>query len=299
MDFLHLGSSLALRSFARLGASVAVFDFAHVVSAAASKNPKASVDDILKMSLNTLAAKRSLKAQLRKNGLKSKMRDMDNVFKEIDKNGDGKLDLGEFTTAMAKFNLSWSEAEIKDCLAKIDTNGNGSIERNEYQAAFYNAAIKNPDLQIDEIITCALKNMMSKGSMNARFSADFSKVAGGLKKTQTKAVEGVAKVDVISQIEVKFMEIDEDLDGMLSFSEFSNVLKEVGLKWDDAKIKSTMDRIDTTKAGKIQFQDFKNVMFRCANRHPDFTVDQVLRTALANLSSQKAVNAELRKKSNA
>jgi len=276
-----------------------IFDFAHVVSAAASKNPNASVDDILKMSLNTLAAKRSLKAQMREQGLKKKMRDMDNVFKEIDKNGDGKLDLGEFTTAMSKFNLQWSDQEVKDCLAKIDTNGNGCIERNEYQAAFYNAAIKNPDLPIDEIITCALQNMMSKGSMNARFSADFSKVAGGLKKTQTKAVEGVAKVDVVSEIEAKFMGLDQDLDGMLSYEEFASVLANVGLKWDEAKTKQTMSKIDTSGKGKIQFQDFKNVMFRCANRHPDFTIDQVLRTALANLSSQKAVNAELRKKSNA
>merc|ERR1719281_2050843 len=168
---------------------------------------------------------------------------MDGVFKKIDKNSDGNLDTEEFSAAIKAFNLDWSDQEIKDCLGKIDANGDGVIQKNEYQAAFYNAAIKNPDLPIDEIITCALQNMMSKGSMNARFSADFSKVAGGLKKTQTKAVEGVAKVDVVSEIEAKFMGLDQDLNGMLSYEEFASVLANVCLKWDEAKTKQTMSKI--------------------------------------------------------
>jgi len=279
--------------------SLDMFDFAHVCSAAAAKNPAASVDDILRMSLSSLSQKRSLKAQMREAGLKKKMRDMDGVFKKIDKNSDGNLDTEEFSAAIKAFNLDWSDQEIKDCLGKIDANGDGVIQKNEYQAAFYNAAIKNPDLPIEEIIVCALRNMMNKGSMNTRFSADFGKVTAKLKKTKTRAVEGVPKDDVVSQIESTFMSLDEDLDGVLSPNEFAATLKKVGLTWDDAKTSQIMKNLSSRPDGKIQFADFKGIMFRCANRHPDFTIDQVLRTALANLSSQKAVNAEIRKKSNA
>merc|ERR550517_797248 len=104
---------------------------------------------------------------------------------------------------------------------------------------------------------------------------------------------------MVSQIEAKFMSLDEDLDGVLSPAEFGSTLKAVGLTWDDAKVASVMKNLSSRDDGKIQFADFKGIMFRCANRHPDFTIDQVLRTALANLASQKAVNAQIRKKSNA
>jgi len=274
---------------------LSMFDFAHVCGAAASKNPKASVEDIIRSSLTSLAQKREVKAQMREQALKSKMRAMDKIFKELDTNKDGQLDLAEFTGAIKRFNLSWSDAEIQDCLGKIDANNNGFIERNEYQAAFYNAAIKNPDLQMDEIITCALESMMAKGQMNARFSSDFNKISQSLKKVK-KVVVQPAKYSVVSAIEEKFMMLDQNLDGVLSYKEFADTLKNIGLTWGDEKIKEVMSRLDSTGSNKITFGDFKPVMFKTATRHPDWTVDQVLRTALANLASQKGVNVEISKR---
>merc|ERR550517_761306 len=141
-----------------------MFDFAHVVGAAVNRNPNGNVEDILRDSLNSLMRKRAVKKQMREQGLKNKMNQILRKFKQLDKDKDGGLDIAEFTAAVKSFNLDWSDDEIKDCLSKIDSNNSGKIEKAEFSAAFYNAAMKNPDLPIDEIITCALGTMMSKGA---------------------------------------------------------------------------------------------------------------------------------------
>merc|ERR1712045_53905 len=139
--------------------TLSIADFAYVVGAAAQKNPSASEEDILKLSLQSLARRRSMKTQLRANKLKQSMLKMDNLFRDLDKDKDGKLDLTEFTEGVKSFNLAWSDAEIADCLKKIDADGNGFIEKAEFQTAFYNACIKNPDLGLDEIVPAALTQM--------------------------------------------------------------------------------------------------------------------------------------------
>merc|ERR1719166_662406 len=87
---------------------LSIADFAHVVGTAATKNPEASEEEIIKISLTSLATKRKMKAQLRQNNQNQRMRKMDNLFLKLDDNKDGKLDLSEFTAGLKTFNLSWS-----------------------------------------------------------------------------------------------------------------------------------------------------------------------------------------------
>lgn len=277
-----------------------IADFAHVVGTAATKNPSATEEDIIKISLQSLARKRAMKTQLRENNLKQKLRKMDNLFKTLDTDKDGKLNLAEFSTGVKSFSLSWTDDEIADCLRKIDSDGNGYIERAEFQTAFYNACIKNPDLGLDEIVPAALTQMMNKGELNKRFVQDFSKVAGGLRKTKKSPApkaSSLGSTDVISQIEEKFQQLDMDLDGSLSVSEMSAALTNLGLKWDTPKVAGLVAKLTDGESENVQFKHFKPVMVNCANRHPDWTVDQVLRTALTNLASKKGVGAEIRKRS--
>jgi len=275
-----------------------MFDFSHVVSAAATKNPKGSVEDILKDSLESMARQRAMKAQMRAQSLKNKVKQMEAKFKELDKDDDGKLDLGEFTAAVKSFNLSWTQEEVKDCLDKIDADKSGTIERLEFNTAFTSACMKNPDLPINEIIVAALNQMMNKGNLNQSFALDFTKVVGGLKKTKTRAQGPITKEDVLTQIEQKFMEMDLDMDGKVTHDEMTKALKSMGLLWDDDKISGLMKKMSKGRSdNNLKFADFKPAMFQTAIRHPKWTIDQVLRTAITNISSQSGVNSAIRSRS--
>lgn len=277
--------------------TLSISDFAYAVGAAAAKNKEATEDDIIKISLQSLARKRQMKMQLRDNNLKARLRQMDNLFKKLDTDKDGKLNLEEFATGIKGFNLDWSDDEIKQCLEKIDADKNGFIEKAEFQTAFYNACIKNPDMGLDDIVPAALRQMMNKGELNRAFVADFSKVSKNLRKTKPKtSTKAIGQTDVITRIEEKFQALDTNLDGVLSHAEMAKALKNLGMTWDEAKVMSLIKKM-SDGSDKVRFSNFKPVMVKCANRHPDWTVDQVLRTALTNLASQSGVGAEIKKRS--
>merc|ERR550525_1781457 len=57
-----------------------IFDFSHILAAAANRNPTATVDDLIKDGLNNMKATRKMKAQMREKGLKKKMKEISKTF---------------------------------------------------------------------------------------------------------------------------------------------------------------------------------------------------------------------------
>lgn len=256
-----------------------IFDFSHVVSAAATKNPKSKAEDVLKDAFNSLKRQRALKAQMRQRGLKQKMTKISKMFDDLDDNKDGKLDLKEFTKAVKGFGLEWSDADIKDCLDKIDADKNGTIERNEFNSCFYAACMKNPDLALDEIVQTSLLQMMNKGQMSQQFSANFSKL--NLKKTKTKVTKLPMEDDGLSLIEAKFMSMDKNLDGGIDAKEFKEAITALGMKVTDAA--GFFKKIDKDNDGKINFtKEFKPLLYNCALKNPGWSVDEVFKYVVAN-----------------
>merc|ERR1739848_497336 len=98
------------------------------------------------------------------------------------------------------------------------------------------------------------------------------------------------KEGIVSQIEAKFMSLDVDLDGKVNSSEMAKALNAMGLQWDEAKIEGLIKQMSDGKE-VVRFNDFKPVLLDCANRHPDWTIDQDLRTAITNLAQKGAMNA--------
>jgi len=259
---------------------LSLFDFSHVVSAAATKNASSKAEDVLKAAFTSMKRQRQLKADMRKRGLKTKMARISKMFDELDDNKDGKLDLKEFSAAVKKFGLEWSDKEIAECLKKIDADGNGTIERNEFNTVFYTACMRNPDLPIDEIVEASLRQMMNKGQMSQQFSNNFDKL--NLKKRKTKVTKLAMQDDALALVEAKFMAMDHDVSGAVDLEEFSAALKDMGFTAEQAK--DAFIKIAGGAGGCIQFQeDFKPLIYKTALEHPGWTIDQVFRTAVANL----------------
>lgn len=60
--------------------------------------------------------------------------DLRKTFINIDSNGDGRLEKGEFKAALTKIGVKYSDKEITDLMNKLDTNQNGYIDYTEFLA---------------------------------------------------------------------------------------------------------------------------------------------------------------------
>ena len=60
------------------------------------------------------------------------MKNIESVFKAIDKDGSGDLDYEEFQVAMNRLGLGLTPAQIEDCIAVLDRDGDGEVSLSEF-----------------------------------------------------------------------------------------------------------------------------------------------------------------------
>ncbi len=60
----------------------------------------------------------------------------------------------------------------------------------------------------------------------------------------------------LEEIEKKFQIIDENSDGLISFSEIKLLIKEFDLKISDNEIKKWFKKMDINKDGKVNYDEF-------------------------------------------
>ena len=62
------------------------------------------------------------------------MKNIEGVFKAIDKDGSGDLDHKEFETAMSRLGLGLTPDQIKQCIEVLDKDGDGEVSLDEFMA---------------------------------------------------------------------------------------------------------------------------------------------------------------------
>ena len=85
--------------------------------------------------------------------------DLDVAMKELDENGDGQIDFGEFTKWYIR-SESRIKAQTKTAFAKCDENKSGTIEKNELKKLLNSLGDKPTDADIE----AALKEMYQSGN---------------------------------------------------------------------------------------------------------------------------------------
>ena len=131
-------------------------------------------------------------------------------FKQIDKNGDGMLELQELAYHFAKFNDDADFEKLELMFKKLDTNGDGKISWEEYLNYMYK---KITDYRAKS--TPVLFKRLDKdgdGQITAAEVQECSFKAFGFQMTEDEARTFFAKVDVNN-------------DGKISFEEFKLFLE--------------------------------------------------------------------------
>jgi calcium-dependent protein kinase len=129
--------------------------------------------------------------------------DILNVFKELDKNQDGKINHEElvagFKNAYGYKEDSQIEKEVKDILGDIDSNISGEIDYTEFLVACMNK-----------------EKMLSQKMINMAFRSFDLNGDGFVTRTEFQAVMGGVVLDQMSWNEF-LMDCDSDKDGKVSF----------------------------------------------------------------------------------
>eukprot|EP01130_Rhizamoeba_saxonica_P013690 TRINITY_DN5866_c0_g1_i1.p1 TRINITY_DN5866_c0_g1~~TRINITY_DN5866_c0_g1_i1.p1 ORF type:complete len:770 (+),score=155.00 TRINITY_DN5866_c0_g1_i1:30-2339(+) len=166
--------------------------------------------------------------------------DLENTFKEIDVNGDGRLQYDEFATALKKFDLGLTDGQLYDFISSCDSDRNGIIDIEEFKARFGGAMNREINLK----------------SSSSWISQSIDQL-------------GYEMTDIFNAIEVAFREFDRDGDGQISYREFSGMLRRNldGNRWNAEERRQIFEYIDSDADGKISYKEFSQAFCEIYNQN--------------------------------
>lgn len=139
---------------------------------------------------------------------KENTEELDEAFRKLDTNHDGKLDLEELLEGCNEVFPEMDEDEIRELFDKADTDGSGAIDYTEWITATINKS---------EILT--------EENLKNAFEAFDDDGDGQITTKELKQFLGQGR-DINEEVwEQIIAEADEDKNGTIDFSEFKNMMK--------------------------------------------------------------------------
>ncbi|KAF8364033.1 cal-8 [Pristionchus pacificus] len=139
-----------------------------------------------------------------------KEQELREIFKEMDKNGDGRITSEELECALVQVGEKPTTLKIREMMAQADTDGNGCIEIDEFLSVLKKQLI-NPDEERE------LKEVF-------RF---FDRNGDGLISVEelSQVMMGLGEELTLTECKAMIREGDLDNDGMIDFREFICLIK--------------------------------------------------------------------------
>jgi len=258
------------------------------------QNGEIDLDEFMKM---MMPATSDVVAKFR--AIRKTVKDVQNAFKQFDRNGDGAIDKAELTSALSSTGGNFTKQEIDTIFVAADVDGDGEIDYEEFialmcpsasdivekfRAKYKNvndvrAAFKRFDrngdgaLEKDEL-AAALKSSgesYSDVEVNAIFSLGDIDGDGEITLEEFIALMSPSAASVVQRIskafknlnDVKaaFKKIDTDNDGLLSKQE---VMTSSGNKYDAEEVEAIFALGDVDGDGQIDMGEFISLMFPSA-----------------------------------
>lgn len=162
----------------------------------------------------------------------------ENIFHELDGDGDGKMTAEELLRGLQKLGTfgDLSEGDVRAVVEKFDSDGNGNVSLNEFIAFFklrVDLAKKERRRKRTHLLTKRFREVLtaagSKGLGPAEIFNHFDKDKGGTLSTEELVVgikslphfRGISESDVKGLVEV----LDSDNSGAISLDEFVEFMK--------------------------------------------------------------------------
>ncbi|GMH97812.1 hypothetical protein TrST_g7069 [Triparma strigata] len=165
------------------------------------------------------------------------------TFEEIDSNGNGSIDVREFTRGLETMGFELSRREVKSIFEKLDEDRSGDIDYDEF--AFFVTGENEEDEEGE--------GSESEGEGSDDEDAELLESVRKEFKRITKSSRGPPR------IRQTFEEMDTSGDGELSKREFRSALNEMGFRFSERQVKDILFRVDSDGNGKCDYEEFENL----------------------------------------
>ncbi len=133
---------------------------------------------------------------------------MEAIFKAMDTNNDGMLDMDEIKAGYeTHFGTTIDDEEIERMFKEIDTDGNGTIDYSEFLMATMNET-----------------QLLSQEKLKAAFKMFDKDGSGTISKDEIKESLGQLDEQLVEEI---IKEVDENNDGEISYEEFEKMMQKM------------------------------------------------------------------------
>jgi len=258
----------------------------------ADQNGEIDLDEFMKMMMPGTS---DVVAKFR--SIRKTVRDVQQAFKQFDKNGDGSIDRKELTSALASSGGNFTQQEIDVIFTAADVDGNGEIDYEEFIAlmcpsasdivekfrskyksvnevkAAFKLFDRNGDgaLSKDELAS-AMKSsgesysdievnaIFSLGDIDGDGEITLEEFVGLMSPSATQVVNKLRKnFKNLNDVKSAFKKIDTNNDGLLSKNEMMNAGK-----FDIEEVNAIFDLGDVNNDGEIDMGEFIGVLYPSA-----------------------------------
>eukprot|EP00092_Neocalanus_flemingeri_P000651 GFUD01000693.1.p1 GENE.GFUD01000693.1~~GFUD01000693.1.p1 ORF type:complete len:3364 (-),score=1087.83 GFUD01000693.1:1093-10800(-) len=260
----------------------------------ADQNGEIDLDEFMKMMMPSTS---DVVAKFR--SIRKTVKDVQDAFKQFDKNGDGAIDKAELTSALSSTGGNFTKQEIDTIFLAADIDGDGEIDYEEFIAlmcpsasdivekfrgkyknvndvrAAFKRFDKNGDgaLEKDEL-AAALKSsgesytdievnaIFSLGDIDGDGEITLEEFIALMSPSASSVVQRISKTfKNLNDVKAAFKKIDTDNDGLLSKQE---MMTSSGNKFDVEEVDAIFALGDVDGDGQIDMGEFISLMFPSA-----------------------------------
>jgi len=209
-------------------------------------------------------------------------------FTDIDKDGSGTIDMGEFVRFAVRDALLRSTANLADIFAEWDADGSGMLDRGEFRDAIYQYGFEAEAALIDQIFDDLVKgsvdpDQLSLSDMSSRFRMELQKRTRPLQrlrdlKQRSQIVEPESAVitidpkrplstqiiEVMSKQNARVMDffrlMDTDGDGLITKKEWRQAVAALGFDAPKEAVNEAFNLLDADGGGTLEYKELVQVL---------------------------------------
>ncbi|DAZ96984.1 TPA: hypothetical protein N0F65_012116 [Lagenidium giganteum] len=193
---------------------------------------------------------------------KYESRKLHKIFRHWDTNKDGWIDLEELDMNLRRQGVRLSATQLQDVFAHYDKDQDGRLLYSDFVQMIYGPIQSdhcNPALQAHRLEATKAK---SQDPYRILRNPALEASTGRINEDEIRfAVQQKLKA-FAPRLNDAYASFDNDHSGLLSYAEFRDGLKQLGLHFTEKEFFHLANTVDTDGSGEICFREFSNLFYR-------------------------------------
>ena len=187
------------------------------------------------------------------------------IFQETDEDGSGELDQNEIEAMLVRMGRKLSKAEAAQAMAEMDLDGSGDVDFGEFREWYLDQKLGTSN-KFSAMVSQKARSKFNGEGLPRKWSGP-KWLGGGSAWEQAIEEEGLFAPDgataQVESMEVRrvrklFQEIDLDGSGALDRTEVTALIRQMGQSLKKEEVDAAMLAMDADGSGEVDFNEFKD-----------------------------------------